>query len=48
MPTNCNPVIEAYAAALRVTFFSAAIWGAIMFMMHIRIRLPRLGTKASS
>jgi uncharacterized membrane protein (DUF485 family) len=47
-PTNFNPVIEAYAAALRVTFFSAAIWGAIMFMMHIRIRLPRLGSKASS
>lgn len=47
-PMHQQQVIEAYAAALRVTFFSAAIWGAIMFMMHIRIRLPRLGTKASS
>ncbi|BCR95465.1 putative MFS multidrug transporter [Aspergillus luchuensis] len=39
-------VIGAYAAALRATFFSAAIWGALMLILHLRVRVPRLGTKA--
>ncbi|KAF9894695.1 hypothetical protein FE257_006585 [Aspergillus nanangensis] len=45
-PMHQAQVIAAYAAALRVTFLSAAVWGAFMFLMHVRIRLPRLGTKA--
>ncbi|KAJ5946890.1 hypothetical protein N7454_003729 [Penicillium verhagenii] len=39
-------VIGSYALALRVTFFSAAIWGAVMLLLHLRLRLPRLGRKA--
>lgn len=44
--TDICIVIGAYSASLRVTFVSAAIWGAIMLVMHLRIRLPRLGSKA--
>ncbi|KAJ6113423.1 MFS multidrug transporter [Penicillium sp. IBT 18751x] len=38
-------VIGAYATALRVTFMSAAVWGAIMLIFHSRLQLPRLGSK---
>lgn len=40
-------VIGAYAMALRVTFFSAALWGAVMLLLHSRLRLPRLGSKST-
>lgn len=45
---SANPglVIGSYALALRLTFFSAAIWGGIMLLLHLRLRLPRLGGKA--
>lgn len=33
--------------ALRVTFFSAAIWGAVMLLLHSRLQLPRLGKKGN-
>ena len=39
-------VIESYAAALRLTFASAAVFAAFMLMMHVGVRLPRLGRKA--
>ena len=32
-------------AALRLTFFSAAIWAALMVALHLRVRVPRLGAK---
>lgn len=32
--------------ALRVTFLSAAVWGAIMLILHVRLRVPRLQRKA--
>lgn len=37
-------VIGAYSLSLRVTFVSAAVYGALMILMHIRMRLPRLGS----
>lgn len=43
---NNRLVIGSYAMALRVTFLSAAVWGAVMLLMHFRLRLPRLGRKA--
>ncbi|KAI9928364.1 hypothetical protein ASPWEDRAFT_58767 [Aspergillus wentii DTO 134E9] len=45
-PLHRHEVIGAYSAALRMTFVSAAVWGGIMFALHLRVRLPRLGTKA--
>ncbi|KAE8146807.1 MFS general substrate transporter [Aspergillus avenaceus] len=45
-PMHQEQVIGAYAAALRLTFFSAAIWAALMLLMHARVQLPRLGSKA--
>ncbi|KAE8326904.1 major facilitator superfamily-domain-containing protein [Aspergillus sergii] len=45
-PVHQEQVVGAYAAALRLTFFSAAVWGALMLLMHWRVRLPRLGSKA--
>ncbi|KAJ5527113.1 hypothetical protein N7513_011272 [Penicillium frequentans] len=45
-PMHREQVIWSYAIALRFTFFSAAIWGAIMLFLHLRLRLPRLGRKA--
>ncbi|PYI28485.1 MFS general substrate transporter [Aspergillus indologenus CBS 114.80] len=45
-PLSQHQVIGAYAAALRVTFFSAAVWAALMLLLHLRVRLPRLGSKA--
>ncbi|RAL14079.1 putative MFS multidrug transporter [Aspergillus homomorphus CBS 101889] len=45
-PFSQHQVIGAYAAALRVTFFSAAVWAALMLLLHFRVRLPRLGNKA--
>ncbi|KAJ5165835.1 hypothetical protein N7492_006131 [Penicillium capsulatum] len=39
-------VIGSYAFALRLTFLSAALWGCIMLLLHLRLRLPRLGGKA--
>ncbi|THC95427.1 hypothetical protein EYZ11_005069 [Aspergillus tanneri] len=44
-PIHQHEVIGAYAAALRVTFGSAALWGAMMLLMHFGLRLPRLGNK---
>ncbi|KAI2789711.1 hypothetical protein POX_d05208 [Penicillium oxalicum] len=38
-------VIQAYAAALRFTFFSAAVWGLVMLILHSRLQLPRLGDR---
>ena len=43
--TNFFTVIGAYVSALRTTFFSAAVWGGIMLVMHLNLRLPRLGRK---
>ncbi|KAJ5619968.1 MFS transporter [Penicillium lagena] len=40
-----HQVMGAYAAALRLTFLSAAVWAAIMLLLHLRLRLPRLGSK---
>ncbi|KAJ5546173.1 hypothetical protein N7494_003758 [Penicillium frequentans] len=45
-PMHREQVIWSYAIALRFTFFSAAIWGAIMLFLHLRLRLPQLGRKA--
>ncbi|KAB8228191.1 putative MFS multidrug transporter [Aspergillus alliaceus] len=45
-PVHQGQVVGAYASALRLTFFSAAIWGALMLLMHFRVQLPRLGSKA--
>ncbi|PYH83777.1 MFS transporter [Aspergillus uvarum CBS 121591] len=45
-PLSQHQVIGAYAAALQVTFFSAAVWAALMLLLHLRVRLPRLGSKA--
>ncbi|KAF3384684.1 Multidrug resistance protein fnx1 [Penicillium rolfsii] len=46
-PLHQQQVVGAYALALRVTFLSAAVWGTIMLVLHSRLRLPRLGSKAS-
>ncbi|CAL5870584.1 uncharacterized protein PFLUO_LOCUS4823 [Penicillium psychrofluorescens] len=40
-----HQVMGAYAAALRLTFLSAAVWAATMLLLHLRLRLPRLGSK---
>ncbi|KAJ5690399.1 hypothetical protein N7462_004791 [Penicillium macrosclerotiorum] len=45
-PLHQQQVIGSYAPALRLTFLSAAFWGAIMLVLHSRLRLPRLGSKA--
>ncbi|KAJ5159879.1 uncharacterized protein N7482_006883 [Penicillium canariense] len=45
-PFHQQQVVGAYAFALRVTFLSAAIWAVIMLILHSRLRLPRLGSKA--
>ncbi|KAL2862323.1 putative MFS multidrug transporter [Aspergillus lucknowensis] len=45
-PLHRSQVIDSYAVALRLTFFSSAIWAAIMFVLHVGVRLPRLGEKA--
>ncbi|KAL4784225.1 major facilitator superfamily-domain-containing protein [Aspergillus varians] len=45
-PLHQSQVIDSYAAALRLTFASAAIFAALMLMMHVGIKLPRLGRKA--
>ncbi|KAJ9216094.1 hypothetical protein DTO166G4_2338 [Paecilomyces variotii] len=38
-------VVTAYGAALHVTFLSAAVFGGLMLLLLLRIRLPRLGRK---
>ncbi|PWY84844.1 MFS general substrate transporter [Aspergillus heteromorphus CBS 117.55] len=45
-PMHQQQVIGAYAAALRVTFLSAAVWGGIMLILLLRVRVPKLGSKA--
>ncbi|KAE8350415.1 major facilitator superfamily domain-containing protein [Aspergillus coremiiformis] len=45
-PVHQEQVVGAYAAALRLTFFSAAIWAGLMLLLHFPVRLPRLGRKA--
>ncbi|KAL3473048.1 major facilitator superfamily domain-containing protein [Aspergillus californicus] len=45
-PLHQSQVIESYALALRLTFFSAAVFAALMLMLHVGVRLPRLGHKA--
>ncbi|KAL5338617.1 major facilitator superfamily-domain-containing protein [Aspergillus crustosus] len=45
-PIHQSQVIESYAAALRLTFASAAVFAALMLVMHVGVRLPRLGRKA--
>lgn len=35
-------VLSAYSLSLRATFASAAVFGFIPLVMHIRTRLPRL------
>ncbi|KAL4872555.1 hypothetical protein BDV12DRAFT_161772 [Aspergillus spectabilis] len=45
-PVHQSQVIESYAAALRLTFASAAVFAALMLVMHVGVRLPRLGRKA--
>ncbi|KAJ5397862.1 major facilitator superfamily-domain-containing protein [Penicillium cosmopolitanum] len=45
-PLHQHQVIGSYATALRGTFLSAALWGALMLLLHSRLRLPRLGSKA--
>lgn len=45
-PFHQHQVIGSYATALRATFLSAALWGALMLLLHSRIHLPRLGNKA--
>ncbi|CAI7641035.1 unnamed protein product [Penicillium pancosmium] len=45
-PLHQHQVIGSYATALRATFLSAALWGALMLLLHSRLRLPRLGSKA--
>ncbi|PLB42166.1 putative MFS multidrug transporter [Aspergillus candidus] len=44
-PMHQQQVIGAYATALRATFLFAAVCGAIMLMLHLRVKLPRLGSK---
>jgi hypothetical protein len=36
------PVINSYAAALRVTFMSVALWVAVLFILQCRVKMPRL------
>ncbi|KAL2831880.1 major facilitator superfamily-domain-containing protein [Aspergillus pseudoustus] len=45
-PLRQSQVIASYGAALRLTFLSAALWSALMLVLHIGVRLPRLGHKA--
>ncbi|KAL2810722.1 major facilitator superfamily domain-containing protein [Aspergillus granulosus] len=45
-PLHRSQVIASYSAALHLTFLSAAVWASIMLVLHIGIRLPRLGHKA--
>ncbi|KAL4949209.1 major facilitator superfamily domain-containing protein [Aspergillus filifer] len=45
-PLHRSQVINSYAAALRLTFASAAFFAAVMLLLHFRVRLPRLGRKA--
>jgi hypothetical protein len=39
-------VIASYGAALRLTFLSAAVWASLTLLLHVGLRLPRLGHKA--
>jgi hypothetical protein len=39
-------VVAAYAAALRLAFICAAVTSTIAFLLVVRIRLPRLGSKS--
>ncbi|KAL4802373.1 major facilitator superfamily-domain-containing protein [Aspergillus unguis] len=45
-PVHRSQVIDSYAVALRLTFASAAFFAALMLLLHIPVRLPRLGRKA--
>ncbi|KAJ5654141.1 MFS general substrate transporter [Penicillium lividum] len=45
-PFHQQQVVGAYSMALRLTFLSAAIWGAVMLFMNLWLRLPRLARKA--
>ncbi|OJJ50848.1 hypothetical protein ASPZODRAFT_11694 [Penicilliopsis zonata CBS 506.65] len=44
-PLHKQQVIEAYAASLRITLGSVALWASFMFLLHFRLRLPVLGSK---
>lgn len=35
-------VIQAYNTSLRITFLSATIWGSIMLLLTLMVKLPRL------
>ncbi|KAJ6144627.1 hypothetical protein N7470_008522 [Penicillium chermesinum] len=37
-----HEVVKAYSLSLRITFLSAAVWGLVMLLFHIPLRLPRL------
>ncbi|KAI9375799.1 major facilitator superfamily-domain-containing protein [Aspergillus egyptiacus] len=45
-PLHRDQVLNSYAGALRLTFLSAGVWGALSLLMHAGLRLPRLGRKA--
>ncbi|KAL4919843.1 major facilitator superfamily domain-containing protein [Aspergillus aurantiobrunneus] len=45
-PLHQIQVIDSYAAALRLTFASAAVFAILMLVLHVPVRLPRLGRKA--
>ncbi|KAL4887632.1 major facilitator superfamily-domain-containing protein [Aspergillus karnatakaensis] len=45
-PLHQGQVVESYAAALRLTFASAAVFGALNLAMHVGVKLPRLGQKS--
>ncbi|KAL1967996.1 hypothetical protein VTN77DRAFT_2413 [Rasamsonia byssochlamydoides] len=44
-PLHRSEVTQAYASSLRLTFASAAVWGALMLLFLLPIKLPRLGEK---
>ncbi|GAM34525.1 hypothetical protein TCE0_015f02164 [Talaromyces pinophilus] len=41
-PMHRGQVIQAYNTSLRITFLSATIWGSIMLLLTIMVKLPRL------
>ncbi|CEL03139.1 Putative MFS multidrug efflux transporter (Eurofung) [Aspergillus calidoustus] len=45
-PLHQSQVIASYGAALRLTFLSAAVWASLTLLLHVGLRLPRLGRKA--
>ncbi|KAG5301943.1 multidrug resistance protein fnx1 [Histoplasma ohiense] len=44
-PIHQSQVVNAYETALRLTFLSSVIWGIIVLLLAIPVKLPRLGHK---